>query len=99
VGTMQPDDQARSKSGAPTPLEPEAFMWALHVAILEAVLVIEPGHRVESPPALHYARRVTIPGSTERILSEGGWQVRSWFPRSWGEVARCDLDGSGIAAS
>lgn len=73
-------------------LDPELFAWALEVDMIDSVLVIEPSYHVESAPALHFARRVTVPGGTERILSEGHWRVRSWLPWSWGRVARADLD-------
>ena len=74
-------------------LEPELVAWGFVVPHLRAIVVIEPSYRVDAPPSLHLA--VSLPVVTappEPVLRANGWAPRGWLRRSWGLLARVDLE-------
>jgi hypothetical protein len=79
-----------TSSTPPTPLEPAAVSWAFDVEHLQAVLVVEVGYLMDAAPGLHLALPVVVPGTAERVLADNGWSARSWWPRTWGRLARVD---------
>jgi hypothetical protein len=83
-----------SSSRSCEPLRPRAVVWALQIEALDAVVVVEPGYPPDSPPVVHLARQIIIPGSVDRLLKDAHWRARTWLARPFGAVARCDrLDG------
>jgi hypothetical protein len=71
--------------------------WALEVDRLGAVLVVELGSIVDGPPVLHLARTIVIPDSIDRVLAQNGWAPGAWLTRTWGRVARVNIDPGRLA--
>jgi hypothetical protein len=75
----------------------ELVAWCFYVTHMKAVIVIEPSWTPDGLPGLHLALTAR-PAIVEETLRSNGWALRARLPRSYGWVARVDLEHQGEGA-
>ena len=70
---------------------PQTFAWALLIDHARLVVVVEPSYSMDAPPGLHLALSASR-NTVDTVLAGNGWTARAWLPRSWGRIARVDLE-------